>query len=80
VGTQGILEVDAFAQRLSSWTDKPRLIDFASESSTAMLRDVADAIRVGRSPRASGLDGLRSTQVVVAAYESLATGSSEVHL
>jgi len=74
VGTEGVLSANAHAQRLQTYADRPVWVDWASDSGTEMLRDFAAAIRTGRAPRATGWDGLKATEVVLAAYESLETG------
>ena len=39
-----------------------------------MLEDFVEAIRTGRQPRVTGLDGYRALEVTLAAYESARTG------
>jgi len=75
VGDRGVLELDPFRQRFalhgnpgSSWTF------WGSDPDRAMLRAFVDAVREGREPPISGLDGLRAVEVVEAAYRSAASG------
>jgi predicted dehydrogenase len=42
----------------------------------AMVSDFADAIREGRQPRVTGMDGLRAVEATLAAYESDRTGKT----
>jgi predicted dehydrogenase len=77
VGTRGAVTVDAFGQHLvlhgeadagTSWPF------WGSDPSQAMLAEFASAIREGRQPAVTGVDGLRAVEIVDAAYRSIAEG------
>ena len=77
VGSDGAARVDAFAQHMveytatvghavhRGWGDDP---DFR------MIFSFIDAIRHGHEPLVTGMDGLRATEVSLAAYESARLG------
>ena len=67
----------------AAWVDGPvRTLQIGSRdvqgyggvSGLAYLRDVVEAIRSGREPEVTGIDGLRAMEVVEAIYESAETG------
>jgi predicted dehydrogenase len=77
VGDRGIIELDPFRQRFTlhgSGDPGPRWTFWGSDPDRAMLRAFVDAVRDGRQPPISGLDGLRAVEVVEAAYRSAASG------
>jgi predicted dehydrogenase len=47
---------------------------WGSDMNQAMVSDFAAAIRDGRQPRVTGVDGLRAVEATLAAYESDRTG------
>jgi UDP-N-acetylglucosamine 3-dehydrogenase len=72
-GTSGVLDVDPFAQPLKTFDHETRTPSwsYTGEDMNALmladfLRGVADGVPAG----ASGLDGLRTLEVVLAAYRS----------
>jgi predicted dehydrogenase len=76
VGEKGVLDVDAFRQRLTlhgagdpgaSW------VYWGSDPNVGMLRAFVDSVRAAQSPPITGIDGLRATEVVAAAYASAAS-------
>jgi predicted dehydrogenase len=76
VGEKGVLDIDAFRQRLTlhgagdpgaSW------IYWGSDPNVGMLRAFVDSVRAAQSPPITGIDGLRATEVVTAAYASAAS-------
>ena len=74
---RGAVLVDAFRQNLTVYRadlQRPTLAHWGSDADQSMLADFLDAVRTGRPPRVTGLDGLRATEVVVAAYESARLG------
>jgi len=76
-GTSGVLDVDAFAQHLTtfdheagnaSWT-------YAGEDMNAlMLEDFLRGVAEGSPSGASGVDGLRALEIVLSAYRSAEDG------
>jgi len=72
-GTSGVLDVDPFAQRLTifdhesgstSWTHT------GEDMNVLMLEDFLQGVAEGSPSGASGLDGLRTLEIVLSAYRS----------
>jgi predicted dehydrogenase len=75
VGDRGVLELDPFRQRFAIHGDPGQSWTFwGSDPDRTMLRAFVDAVREGREPPISGLDGLRAVEVIEAAYRSAASG------
>jgi predicted dehydrogenase len=77
LGTGGALDMDAFAQRLAVYGRREEKVEwptFGSDANAAMIEAFLDAIREDREPDVTGVDGLRATEVVEAAYRSIETG------
>lgn len=82
IGTGGVLYVDAFNQKLDVYSDNASRAQWAfwgTNCDMGLVGDFVDAIRNKRSPLASGEDGLRATEVTVAAHKA-AAGKSRVRL
>jgi predicted dehydrogenase len=82
VTDRGAVLVESFRQNLTVYRadlQRPTLAHWGSDSDQAMLADFLASVRTGQPPRVTGLDGLRATEVVAAAYESVQTGQP-VHL
>ena len=76
-GTTGVLDVDPFARPLRTFdheTRAPSWSNTGEDMNDLMLADFLRGVAEGRSPGASGLDGLRALEIVLAAY-----GSAEDH-
>lgn len=74
-GTDGTLYVDAFKQRALYYDDADGSIQeqpWADDMNESLINDFIDCIQVGRQPFISGGDGLRTLEVVKAAYEAAA--------
>lgn len=74
---RGAVLVDAFRQNLNVYRHDWQRSNWAywgSDANQAMIEEFAAAIRENRSPRVTGLDGLRAVQVTLAAYESDRSG------
>lgn len=74
---RGAVLVDAFKQNLTLFShtiQRPAWLYWGSDANQAMVADFVEAIRTGRQPRVTGVDGLRAVEVVAAAYESCRTG------
>jgi predicted dehydrogenase len=75
VTERGALTVDAFRQNLTVYRGGRAAWDFwGSDANQAMVEEFVAAVREGRPPAVSGLDGLRALEVVLAGYESARTG------
>ena len=73
VGTLGTLDVDAFAQAGELFSDEvghSQYYFWGDDADQAMVQDFVDCIRQQKEPRASGLDGLRATEVALGAYQA----------
>lgn len=75
VGAGGVFTIDAFAERLDVWSHGDAMwTDWGSDANEAMVDHFIGAVR-GEHPLAvTGVDGLRATEVALAAYRSVAAG------
>ena len=72
-GTSGVLDVDPFAQPLRMFdheTRAPSWLYMGEDMDALMLADFLRGVAEGVPAGASGLDGLRTLEVVLAAYRS----------
>ena len=79
VTQRGAVVVDAFRQNLNIYREDWQRANWAywgSDMNHAMISEFASAIRENRSPRVTGLDGLRAVEATLAAYESDRTGQT----
>lgn len=76
IGTRGVLSLDAFAQKLHLYgaPSGPRWESYAGSGDAGMLQAFVDAVRHGRPVPVTGVDGLRATEVALAAYASARHG------
>lgn len=73
IGTAGTLTVDAFGQVGEVFSDQighSQYHFWGDDADQAMVEDFIACIRESKAPRASGVDGLRATEVALAAYEA----------
>ena len=73
VGDRGTVDVDVFRQSLTHYDDATgvtRLVGWGDDLNALMVGSFVDAIIAGRPVPISGEDGLRSLEVVMAAYRS----------
>lgn len=73
IGTAGTLAVDAFGQVGEIHSDvlgRSQYHFWGDNSNKAMIEDFIACIKEQKEPRASGLDGLRATEVALGAYEA----------
>lgn len=73
IGTEGTLSVDAFKQHSVLYNDKDGQIQhqpWSEDMDEALVNDFIDCVTTGRNPSISGNDGLRTLEVVKAAYQS----------
>jgi predicted dehydrogenase len=71
LGTEGQLEVDAFAERVEGFG---QWFPYGANTDGFMIDTFLGAVRSGESTEPSGDVGLRTTKVVVAAQQSVRTG------
>jgi predicted dehydrogenase len=72
-GTSGVLDVDPFAQPLRTFdheTGAPSWLYMGEDMNALMLADFLHGVVEDEPSGASGLDGLRTLEVVLAAYRS----------
>jgi UDP-N-acetylglucosamine 3-dehydrogenase len=80
-GTSGVLDVDPFAQPLRTFdheTGTPSWSYVGEDMNALMLADFLRGVAEGEPSGASGLDGLRTLEVVLAAYRSGADNEPQV--
>lgn len=73
IGTGGVMNVNAFNQKLDVYSVAQKKTEWAfwgDDADYGLVQDFADAIVNQRPPLATGVDGLRATEVTVAAYQS----------
>ena len=72
-GTAGVLDVDPFARHLTSFDHESGTTSWAytgEDMNALMLRDFLRGVAEGDPAGASGTDGLRALEIVLAAYRS----------
>jgi len=77
VGTQGTAMVDAFNQKMTVYGEKQNHGDWyfwGSDLDLGLVADFLDAVDQNRTPSATGEDGLRASEVTLAAYQSVEMG------
>lgn len=73
VGTKGTISLDAFKQHLVLFNDqqkKVQHIGWGDDMDSGLVNDFIDCVQRMRTPSISGEDGLRTLEVVQAAYQS----------
>ena len=75
VGTEGVFAIDPFAERLEiSSKGRTEWLDWGHDPNRSMIEHFVGAVR-GEHPLAiTGIDGLRATEVALAAYRSAVAG------
>ena len=77
IGTKGVLNIDAFGQKLDVYSDvemKADWVYWGANPDTGLVADFVAAVEERREPSVTGTDGLRATEVTTAAYKSAKTG------
>jgi len=72
-GTEGFLSVDAFGQKVVSYSERVgrgQDVCWGDDMYLALVSDFADAISGDRPPAATGEDGLEALRIAFAAYRS----------
>lgn len=81
-GTKGSLQVDAFKQHFihySNQNDRVQQLPWVKDMDQALVEDFIACVQEGREPSITGEDGIRSLEVVKAAYQS-ADEKQVIHL
>ena len=79
VGTEGVFTVDAFAQRFDLWSrGNTSWVDWGTDTNQLMIDHFAGAVRGDHPLAVTGFDGLRATEVALAAYRSAEAGQPVV--
>ena len=77
VAEGGVLSLDMFAQEMAVYQDDGPSVswrNWGSDMDRGLVKAFVDGVERGTPPEVSGVDGLRATEVVAAAYESVRTG------
>jgi len=77
VGTSGVVSLDVFAQVLVHASDARNAVlyrPWGDDMDLALVTDFVESVREGRSPAASGFDGMKALEIALAAYESARRG------
>ena len=80
IGTKGVLNIDAFNQKVNVYNDTTMRHTWASYGDNpdlGLVLDFVNAVDEKIEPSVTGLDGLRATEVTVAAYKSVKSGKME---
>jgi predicted dehydrogenase len=75
VGTMGVAHWDAFADHVNFWRGHtPYTIPVSESMDVRLIRAFVQAVTVGKASSllATGVDGLRGVEIMVAAYQSAA--------
>jgi predicted dehydrogenase len=75
LGTEGVFAVDAFAERLDVWTGaSAKWVDWGYDPNRSMIEHFVGAVRGDHALIVTGIDGLRATEVALAAYRAVESG------
>jgi predicted dehydrogenase len=77
VGEGGFTVLDAFRQNITVYSAKRQRAAYGywgSDANQAMVNEFVAAVREQRAPLVTGYDGLKASEIVVAAYRSAALG------
>lgn len=76
---KGVLNVDAFNQKVTLYDDnamRATWVPWGDNPDLGLILDFVSAVREKREPAITGMDGLRATEVTVAAYKAAKTKKS----
>ena len=79
IGTKGVLNVDAFNQKVTLHNDAAMNTSWAywgDDANRALIADFVEAVHEERTPTVTGFDGVQATSVTEAAYRSCRTGKA----
>lgn len=75
VGTEGVVQVDAFARYLELFATPARRLSYGANADQLMLEEFLASIRERRAPSPDGQAGMRATAIALAAYRSAERGT-----
>ncbi len=79
IGEKGVAFVDAFNQKINVYNDsamRGAWAGWGDNPDLGLVQEFVDSVRDRRAPSVTGVDGLKATEVTVAAYESMASGKT----
>ena len=82
IGTEGVINLDAFAQNYVVYNDQQRKVSsksYTEDMDFGLIKDFIEMIEEDREPSITGFDGLQAMAVALGAYES-ARLKKPVHL
>jgi len=77
IGTDGVLTADAFGQIFATYNESTRKVThvhWGSDPDFWLVHDFIGAIGDDREPLATGVDGMRASEIAIAAYASARAG------
>ncbi len=77
IAEKGVVNINAFKQVFTVFNEirvLPRCAYWGSDSDVGMVAEFVNAIREDREPSITGIDGLKATEIVIAAYHSAEMG------
>ncbi len=80
IGDGGVLSMDLFAQELTVVTERDRRVaheNWGDDMDRGLVRAFVECVRDDGEPAVTGVDGLRTVEVVEAAYRSVRSGRPE---
>lgn len=75
VGTEGVVQVDAFATYVDLYADRGRRLAFGANADRLMLEEFLASIRERRAPSPDGRAGMAAAAIALAAYRSARSGN-----
>lgn len=78
IGTEGVIEVDAFRQNQRVFAENGIQDEvWGSSGDEGLVREFAEVLRSGRAPLVTGVDGSRAMEIALAAYKSSESHKAE---
>lgn len=76
-GETGVIEADLFRQALDHYGDRHSWLGYGTNADFRMVRNFVEACRGEATPRTTWEDGVKASQVALAAYASVQSGEPE---
>jgi len=73
IGTKQTVKVDAFAEHLRVFSSNSKSLEyqfFGNDMDFGLILDFIECVKEGRAPSITGIDGLKSMEVALTAYQS----------